>query len=126
MLSILCILTFIGSGFGVLGFGLTAINYESNMEALRVVYGNMPEASFLLNAPRSFFTISFLLSSASVLGAYLMWRLRKPGFHLYTSAQIIYLVLPMIYFPGQTNPLLNIFLTAIFVYLYARNLRFMK
>ncbi len=125
-MSILCVLTFIGSGLGVLGFGLTAINYETTMEALQVVYGNMPEASFLLDAPLSFFVISFFLSSASVLGAALMWRLRKPGFHLYTSAQIIYMVLPMIYFPGQTNPLLNILLTALFVYLYARNLRFMK
>jgi len=130
LLTILCILTFIGSGLFVFFFFIVAVNYEGIMEIMRTVYENMPEpepeARFLLDAPRDFFLISFILLASSVLGAIMMWNLRKIGFHLYTSSQLIYLVLPFIYFGGETNPMLNIIFTALFVYLYARNLQFMR
>ncbi len=126
LLSILCILTFIGSGFGVIGFLMVAINFEATIEALKVLYAEMPEANFILEAPRDFFLVSFLLSAFSLLGAVMMWNLRKIGFHIYTASQLIYLVVPLIYFGGETNPLFNIMLTALFVYLYARNLPFMR
>ena len=126
MLTFLCIVTFIGSGMGVVGFFAVAIDYETSMEALKLLYADMPEASFLMNAPQEFFFISLILMMASVMGAVLMWNLRKVGFHLYTSSQLIYLILPFIYFNNETNPFLNIILTALFVYLYARNLQFMR
>ena len=126
MLTFLCIITFIGSGMGVVGFFAVAIDYEASLEALQLLYADMPEASFLLNAPQDFFVISLILMMASVMGAVLMWNLRKVGFHLYTSSQLIYLILPFIYFNNETNPFLNIILTALFVYLYARNLQFMR
>ncbi len=126
LLSILCILTFIGSGFGVIGFLMVAINFEATIEALKVLYAEMPEANFMLEAPRDFFLVSFLLSAFSLIGAILMWNLRKIGFHIYASSQLIYLVVPLIYFGGETNPFFNIMLTALFVYLYARNLPFMR
>ena len=110
---------------GVLGFFMVSVNYEATMEAMRIVYADMPEVSFLLSAPREFFFISFLLSGFSVAGALLMWKLRKAGFHFYTAAQLVFLVLPMIYFGKETNPIFNILTTAIFVYLYARNLKYM-
>jgi hypothetical protein len=125
MLTWLCILTFIGSGLGVAGFLAASVNYEQTMEVFRVLYADMPEASFLLDAPRGFFIISLLLSAFSVIGALFMWNLRKTGFHIYTSAQLINLIIPMIYFGGETNPMLNIAVTVLFVYLYARNLRYM-
>ena len=96
------------------------------MTLMETVYADMPEAAFMLEAPRDFFIISFLLSAFSILGAVFMWRLRKFGFHIYTMAQLIYLVVPLIYFGGETNPMLNIILTALFVYLYARNLPQMR
>jgi len=126
LLTVLCILTFIGSGISTVSFFMVSVLYEPIMEQFKVLYANMPEASFLLEAPRDFFVISFILSAASVAGAILMWNLRKIGFHVYTSSQIVYLLIPLFYFGGETNPLLNIMLTAFFVYLYARNLPFMR
>lgn len=125
LLTVLCILTFIGSGLSTVSFLAASLFYELFMEQLEVVYINMPESTFLLDIPRDFFVISFFLSAFSLAGALLMWHLRKIGFHIYTSSQLVYLVLPMVYFGGETNPMLNIILTALFVYLYARNLRFM-
>ncbi|MEE4256056.1 MAG: hypothetical protein V2I47_03380 [Bacteroidales bacterium] len=126
MLTILCILTFIGSGVSTLSFFMVSVMYELFMQQLAVLYANMPEANFLLEAPRGFFMVSFILSAASVAGAIFMWNLRKIGFHIYTSAQLVYLVVPLLYFGGETNPLLNIIVTALFVYLYARNLQYMR
>jgi len=126
MLTILCILTFIGSGVSTFSFLMVSVMYELFMQQLDVLYANMPEANFLLEAPRDFFVVSFILSAASVAGAIFMWNLRKIGFHIYTSAQLVYLVVPLLYFGGETNPLLNIIVTALFVYLYARNLQYMR
>lgn len=95
------------------------------MELLRIAYADMPEFEFILNAPREFFLISFLLSAFSVLGAIFMWNLRRVGFHIYTPAQILTLALPLIYFSNEANPILNIMVTGLFVYLYSRNLKFM-
>lgn len=126
LLTILCILTFIGSGISAAGFFAVSIDYETSMEILELFYADMPEAALIINAPRDFFIVSFLLSAFSVIGAILMWNLRKPGFHLYALSQIIYLVIPILYFGGDTNPMLNIIFTALFVYLYARNLPYMR
>lgn len=126
LLTILCIFTFIGSGMGVLGFFAVLVNYETSMEALKLLYADVPEANFLLNAPQDFFLVTFILMAFSVFGAILMWNLRKIGFHFYTSSQLIYLILPFIYFNNETNPMLNIILTALFVYLYSRNLKYMR
>jgi len=126
LLTILCVFTFIGSGMGIVGFMAVTFDYQSSMEALTVLYADFPEASFILQAPWDFFLIAFILMGFSMAGAILMWNLRKIGFHFYTSSQLIYLILPFIYFNNQTNPFLNIILTALFVYLYARNLQYMR
>lgn len=126
LLTILCILTFIGSGISTISFFAVSVMYELFMQQFAVLYANMPDANFLLEAPRDFFVVSTILSAASVAGALFMWNLRKIGFHIYTSAQLVYLVVPLLYFGGETNPLLNILLTALFVYLYARNIQYMR
>ena len=126
LLTILCILTFIGSGMGVIGYFAVSVYFEASINMLKVFYSDMPETAIILGAPREFFIISFVLSALSVIGAMFMWNLRKIGFHIYTLAQLVYLVVPYLYFGGDTNPMLNIILTALFVYLYARNLPQMR
>jgi hypothetical protein len=126
LLTILCILTFIGSGISAFGFFIVSVDFETSIKLLKAVYADMPETAIILQAPHDFFIISFFLSAFSILGAVFMWNLRKLGFHIYTSAQLIYLVVPLLYFGGDSNPMFNILFTALFVYLYARNLPQMK
>lgn len=125
LLTILCIVTFIGSGLAAFSYLVFAAYYTDMIELMEIYYADRPEINYFLNAPREFFIYAFLLSAASVLGALMMWNLRKVGFHVYTVSQLISLILPSVYFGGDANPLLNIMFTAFFVYLYARNLRFM-
>jgi hypothetical protein len=126
LLSILCVLTFIGSGLSAFSYLVFGVYYTDMIRIMELYYAGAEEFNFLLNAPRDFFVYSFILSAVSLLGAMFMWHLRKIGFHIYTVAQLISLVLPSLYFAGDANPLLNIMLTALFVYLYARNLQYMK
>jgi hypothetical protein len=126
LLSILCILTFIGSGLSAFSYLVFAVYYNGMMEITQLLYKDATEFNFLISAPRDFFVYSFILAAASLSGAMLMWNLRKIGFHLYTVSQMISLIIPSLYFGANTNPLLNIMLTALFVYLYARNLQFMR
>lgn len=111
---------------GFVGFLGVSLRYTETMEALNVLYADFPEAGYLLSAPHDFFVIATLLMAVSLLGAIFMWNLRKIGFHLYASSQIIYLILPFIYFSGEANHMLNVITTALFVYLYARNLAIMR
>lgn len=126
LLTILCILTFIGSGLSSFSYLAFTVYFKDMQEILNIYYANMPEVNYFQQAPQAFFLFSTILSAASLLGAILMWNLRKAGFHIYTVAQLLNLVLPSIYISVELNPLLNIMITALFVYLYARNLRFMR
>lgn len=125
-LTILCIITFISSGLYALFFLLISNDYQEMIDALRKEYVDSPEFSFFLNAPKEFFLLSFFLFAFSVMGAVLMWKLRKVGFHIYTSAQIGILILLIIFFYNDYIPVFEILLTILFVYLYARNLKFMR
>jgi len=111
LLTILCILTFIGSGLGAFSNLVVSLSYDMIKE--------MAESG-------SFYLVSFVAMFASLFGALQMWKLRKIGFHFYTSAQILLLLLPAIYMPGMENPFLNVIITAAFVILYAGNLKHMS
>lgn len=95
-LTVLCILTFIGSGFGILSalIGFTGINdIESSMRNAQMGAGD-PVAQAILNdldiagmqAIQNWANILSLLASALCLsGALVMWRLKKFGFVLYVA-----------------------------------------
>lgn len=126
LLTILCILTFIGSGLSTFSYLVFSAYHSEMLDLMGIYYADMPELNYFINAPRTFFVFSFIFSATTLAGAILMWNLRKTGFHVYTVSQLISLALPYIYFSGDVNPMLNIMLTALFVYLYARNLQYMR
>jgi hypothetical protein len=61
----------------------------------------------------------------SLMGAILMWNLKKIGFHLYAIAQIIVLILQQIYLPSLPFPAMELLVTTLFIVLYARHLKLM-
>jgi len=151
-LLVLCILTFIGSGWGTLSnlfsvftAGLTdssmQMEYYSSMlsdmdqGAGSVVLSDLVSSMMVgLQATfvhaREIAVISLVLSVISLLGAILMFQLRRFGFYLYTAAQILALfvwpyfagfslyALMMMFFPGL--------LSLVFIILYAMNLKHMR
>ena len=148
-LSVLCILTFIGSGWGVLSnlfslFTADLLNSTVQMEQYSSMMDGMNAGETLSNYLSSAMTtlqetfvhareihvMSLVLSIVSLLGAILMFRLRKFGFYLYTTAQILILfVVP--YFVGFNFYVLSTLFASgifslLFIILYAVNLKHMQ
>ena len=151
-LTVLCILTFIGSGWGVLSqlFSLlftNLVDVSAQTEQLNTMMDNMESGagtSFLsgilsssqevmqatMMHAKSIAVISLVLSLLSLCGAILMFSLRRIGFYIYTVAQLLLLfVVP--YFAGFSmivvmGMLFSAVFTVVFIILYALNLKAMR
>ena len=151
-LTVLCILTFIGSGWGVLSqlFSLlftNLVDVSAQTEQLNTMMDNMESGagtSFLsgilsssqevmqatMMHAKSIAVISLVLSLLSLCGAILMFSLRRIGFYIYTVAQLLLLfVVP--YFAGFSmivvmGMLFSALFSVVFIILYALNLKAMR
>lgn len=126
MLNILCILTFLGSGLAAFSYFFIFISYENTLIVAEELKSTYPEVMKLLAFGKRFFLTGFFLYSISLYGAIKMWNLKKYGFHLYTAAQILIVLLPA-FLPGSAQiSLFAILITITFILAYAANLKFMN
>ncbi len=132
LLIVLCVLTFIGSGFSAIVNGLAFLTIDSwagilEEGAFEMFEGQleMEAIELLLNVNPTFYLLQAVFYAMAVYGAYMMWNLKKAGFHIYTVAQILLLIISKVYMPSLPFPLIPLLLSSTFVLLYARNLRFM-
>lgn len=132
LLTVLCILTFIGSGFSNIVNSLAFLTIDSWAGALEegafeVFEGQleMEVIELLINVNPTFYLLQAVFFAMAVYGAFMMWNLKKAGFHIYTVAQILLLIIGKVYIPSLPFPLIPLLLSSTFVLLYARNLRFM-
>ncbi len=125
-LSILCVLTFIGSGLAA--FSNLVIYFSFDMLLLTYNDGglNLPGSDIIFTFNKSFYIFSFVIYLSSFSGAMLMWRLRKVGFHVYAISQILLLILPTLYVSTDQFPLFGVLLTTTFILFYYRHLKFMR
>jgi len=126
LLTVLCILSFIGSGLGVL-FGLL----------LTVGAGGI--LSFLDNIPGfsgamagsgggtaiGYLILNLVLNAGTLTGAIMMWKLKKLGFWIYAGSYVIQFILPMIFIGGRFG-IFGFIIMALFVTLYALNLKHLE
>ncbi len=132
MLSVICILTFIWSGYGLFYNSVYALFYNTLKEliantAFPDAYKEVkPTFLMYLSAGRFYFVVGFVLSFFSLFGAYKMWKLQKAGFHFYTISQIILLMLPLLFIKGGSLQGFEFFITAMFVTMYVTHLKIMK
>ena len=100
-LKVLCILTFVGAGMGILGaiYAFFMQGFTLRMlEGSNGVYQNNPflksfDNTEYISALKKWGQINNLLtllgSGLCLFGALLMWKLKKSGFFLYISGQIL-------------------------------------
>lgn len=130
MLTVLCVLTFIGSGFTLLSNLSATLMSASVLDAVRdfyesAGYGSLydtMEASMLAFKRVAPYMLLFTL--VSLFGAIVMFRLKRMGFFLYAAAQLIMLVFPLCF--GADINILSLFFTLLFVVLYAVQLKYMN
>lgn len=153
-LKVLCILTFIGSGYGIINGAVIYFKADKIANAFTQVKTQMNDDLKRKNArnPEKVNFLNKIMTNASVmsspenlrknavgncitsilclLGALLMWNLRRVGFYIYTIGTVTAIILPFYMF--GSNFLTNIsagflgFIGILFVIFYAMNLKSMK
>jgi len=148
-LTVLCIITFVFSGFLLIStlFGLVTYDELAQQEAFELTIVSMEELGEnlpgmdenirdleIFNKEQmdnnvTLQAMSILSILLSLFGAFLMYQLKKVGFHLYLASKVVGLI-PLLIFTLSTAVFwaYGIFLvfTIAFVIMYSRNLKFMK
>ena len=125
-LTVLCILSFLGSGLAFFTYSMISFSYEEFMLALQETGFDVPQVEIIRQASKGFFVSGTILYATSLVGVMLMWRLRKAGFHFYAAAQVLVALHPWIFLKMESFPLLSLMASAIFILLYAYHLRYMN
>ncbi|MBI4931702.1 MAG: hypothetical protein HY841_13110 [Bacteroidetes bacterium] len=133
-LTVLCILSFINGGLNIL-FNLPSLlmpNFmESYMETMKQMqgmndYSNAPpflsgmmnDMMAMLERMADHWTMmilsTILLAVMSVMGAWMMWHLKKTGLLFYTTAQVLWTMMPFIFLGSNLFVVLAVFINGIF------------
>jgi hypothetical protein len=131
-LSVLCILSFIGSGFSFFSSIMVFWLYPTFLEIVGSdEFAQFPSLDsnmlldFLQSAGKIYFLISAILYLISVTGVYFMWKLKKKGIHFYAIAQISLVILPLIFISTNLSVLPNLIIVGAFIFMYSRHLKIM-
>lgn len=147
-LKVLCILSWIASGLGVIGglFGLVSASrpledrVEELEEAIYQAEAVFGEDSMLVELSRMgleaapYALINTLIGIAvailSGIFVYMMFKLKKTGFHLYSALHVLMLFTPLLFVSPSGGLWLsmgiNAFFTFLFVLLYGLNVKYMR
>ncbi len=152
-LTVLCILSFIGGAWGVIGgiINMAAGNdsaavaemsaemdqaqAELGDDAASQIAGDMMNAAgdFAVKAAENAKSIgiaNIVLSLLSLAGVWMMWNLKKTGFYVYTVATICGLAVPLIFLGVNLMSMLSVgiggLFGVLFIILYGVNLKHMS
>lgn len=122
-LRIVLVLSFIGSGVSFFSYMMMSIAFPTFQAIYNAGGMTFPSemtvfVEQLMETPRSFFVCSALLYAMSLGGLALMWNIRKNGFHMYTLAQLLLLLVTVLFLGRERLALGDIMLTLLFVVYY--------
>jgi hypothetical protein len=132
-LSFICVLSFIGGGLSLFSNFIIYALYNEVLVAIEEgivmelpsldleLLTNMLEAS-----GRTYYLLVDVLYAFSVYGVYKMWNLKKQGIHFYAIAQIILIILPLIYIDKSLSVFPGLMVTAAFIFVYSRYYKMMS
>tara|TARA_B100000809_G_C15115916_1_gene522423 strand:- start:1572 stop:1985 length:414 start_codon:yes stop_codon:yes gene_type:complete len=116
-LTVLCVLTFIGSGLGVL-FGLLLTF------GLGTMLASIPGMEAALAGGTAYFATGTVIAAASLYGAIQMWKLQKLGFFIYAGASVVGILSPLLF--GLPFSIAGAIVPGLFIVLYYLNVKHMS
>lgn len=116
-LTVLCILTFIGSGLGTLFMLLATVGMGALMESI-------PGMGAAMGGGTAYFAVGTVLAAASLFGAIQMWKLKKTGFFIYAGANVVGIIMPLIF--GMGFSAMGAVFPILFIVLYYLNVKHMS
>lgn len=153
LLTVLCILSFVTIGFGLLGVLFTLIGGEPSPEKIQEAYNGLIQTAGEMR-DKQLTTIADMIEQAADLTVYqqhrywsvlginaltmitgfagvlLMFRGKRLGFHLYIIYNLISVGGTFLIAPSHMVPMIsiimNLVISGLFIFLYALNLKWMK
>lgn len=132
-LSVACVLSFINAGFQILSNLVWFLSYnamkevaesEEYYELMEKFTPNIDQLEDTMQSQlaisRTSYLLMLLLFVASFYGVLQMWKMQKKGFHIYTIAQILMLIVTAIFITSVTGQSIvgSVILTAIWIGIY--------
>lgn len=128
----LCILLVLSIIYGSMMF-LSTLSMAIALPMLDQIYTANPDLLEAMHAttawermaaiPRGFYVSMALFNALSVTGCILMWNLRRSGYHCYAIAQLMMLVLPLLFLGKGYLGIGDIMFTALFLFVYYLQLK---
>jgi hypothetical protein len=124
-LTVLCILSFVAAGFGLLGYiGLiTAMGMAE--AALGGALGGASVVAASTGVIWAYIIVGFATTILGLVGVIKMWKLQKAGFMLYAVATAVSVIMSVITY-GFGPSIVGIVISAGFVVMYQLNTKAMK
>ena len=127
-LTVICILSFIGAGFGILGYvtimlamgvATAAVGSMEGLEGISAAASAGPSAGMTW----AYIIVGFLTTVVALFGVIKMWKLNKQGFMLYAGANAVSVIMGIVYsgfgIGGMIMPI-------VFIVMFYLNLKHMK
>ncbi len=141
-LKVLCILTFVGSGIGLLGgianlaFLTPDVLYKTMIENSKQLDSVLPPYNEFVQWSNYSNIVSFLMSILGLVAGVLMWKRKKVGFYIYVFSWVGSVVMTAVAFDHISDSFteklfpvviaINVLLMAAFVIMYGINLKHMN
>ena len=127
-LHVLLVLTMVWAGLSCFAYLMMGLLMPSMQTIYEQSPGMMPEEftvmiQRLFEIPRGYYAGAGVLYGLEVLGAALMWRLRWTGFHCYTLARLLLLLLPLLFIGKGFVCVGDIMMALLFIVVYYLLLR---
>lgn len=128
-LKTLCILSWISAGLSIISSSLYKMVSGKINQSFNFITDDAAKEEIMLQMEfldkNSLWIVVLYLGS--VLGVYLMWNRNRNGFFIYSGVQILLVLLPFTFFPFDIlDLLLSSVVTLIFIFMYYKNLYFMR
>lgn len=151
-ITVLCILTFVWSGaYGILYIGYDYLTFEKtypqkaamfaetieNLEDAGqdsgMIYDGMVKGQYVLEKTaqdfNTFYLANIFFALLSVLGAFLMFKMKKTGFYVYAGSNLFWMLVPIALIGmevGMMTLAMGAGITILFIILYGVNLKHME
>jgi len=128
LLTVLCILTFIGSGMNLFSSLVIAGFYDLFVQIAEEFAEKfkLPGLDVLTATTPLFFLVTSLFYAGSLTGAIFMMKMKKAGFHIYTVSQILLVLAPMYFLHMQVPGTFELLFSGMFIFLYSMQIKFMS
>ncbi|MBR4505153.1 MAG: hypothetical protein IKP21_00065 [Bacteroidales bacterium] len=127
-LHILLVLSMIWAGLSCMSYLMMGLMLPTFQDYYASHPGMMPEEFHtmmerMFEVPKSYYLVCSLLFALELAGAILMWNLRRSGFHSYTIARLLLLLLPLLFLGRGAMAFGDVMLALLFILVYYLLLR---